>query len=355
MGGTRREGALRPRVRAVFFTACFTASRRGSFWNPRLPAQLTASPFPALRHGPSAPSPQCRVPTRAWGGRSQGHGGLWPCPRPTRPRRPAQEGASCLKPHPRHSSQRHPGGISRGAWAGLESKASLPAPAGRAASPGPPCRAVPSRAEPCRAREGPSGLSPASPRRQTHAGRSGAKRGGAAGYRLRCFHHDLTAWPKERGRGVPAGRSVPPGPQGGGCPLPSPSSAVLSFLHTCAWTRTHAHCKAAPDADAPVLLQGAVPWSQAAVPKSPAFVSPPSRHWQHSGCCGWQLPHWEQHGSVCPICLAWRSTAQQGVAHSSSVLGSPTAADPCVGCAHGGRAWVLLVQLCCTLHTPVCV
>lgn len=97
---------------------------------------------------------------------------------------------------------------------------------------------VPSRAEPCRAREGPSGRGPASPRRQTHAGRSGAKRGGAAGYRLRCFHHDLTAWPEERGRGVPAGRPVPPRPQGGGCPLPSPSSAVLFSLHTCAWTHT---------------------------------------------------------------------------------------------------------------------
>jgi len=232
-------------------------------------------------------------------------------------------------------------------------KQSITSCTGRAG--GQPRSSVPSCAEPCRAREGPSGLSPASPRRQTHAGRSGAKRGGAAGYRLRCFHHDLTAWPKERGRGVPAGRPVPPGPQGGGCPLPSPSSAVLSFLHTCAWTRTRAHYKAAPDAAAPVLLQGAVPWSQAAVPMSPAFVSPPSRHWQRSGCCGWQLPHWEQHGSVCPICLAWRSTAQQGVAHSSSVLGSQSCTHVCGMRTRGQGVGAPRAALLCLAHPGVCV
>lgn len=96
---------------------------------------------------------------------------------------------------------------------------------------------------------------------------------------------------------------------------------------------THMHTdKAAPDA--PALLQGAVPRSQATVPTSPAFVSLPPGHWQRSGCCGWQLPYWEQHGSVYPICLAWHSTAQQGVAHSSSVLGSQGAA--CAWGAHMG-------------------
>lgn len=99
------------------------------------------------------------VPARGWAASgSQDRGRARPCPRPTRPLRPgvgpgrpAQEGTSCLKPHPRHSSQRHPGGISRGAWAGLESKASLPAPAGRPASPG---SSAPCRAEPCRAAGG---------------------------------------------------------------------------------------------------------------------------------------------------------------------------------------------------------
>lgn len=83
--------------------------------------------------------------------------------------------ASCLKPHPRHSSQRHPGGISRGAWAGLESKASLPAPAGRPASPG-LCCAMPSRAEPCRAVPGAAGAP-----RVRSAARLEAGRGAAAG------------------------------------------------------------------------------------------------------------------------------------------------------------------------------
>lgn len=69
-----------------------------------------------------------------------------------------EEGAKLPETTSRHSSQRHPGGISRGAWAGLESKASLPAPAGRAASPRSAprhaCRAVLSRAKPCHGHPG---------------------------------------------------------------------------------------------------------------------------------------------------------------------------------------------------------
>lgn len=63
---------------------------------------------------------------------------------------PREEGAKLPETTSRHSSQRHPGGISRGAWAGLESKASLPSPAGRAARP----RSAPrhaTRAEPSQA------------------------------------------------------------------------------------------------------------------------------------------------------------------------------------------------------------
>lgn len=351
MGGTRREGALRPRVRAVFFTACFTASRRGSFWNPRLPAQLTASPFPALRRGPSAPSPQCRVPTRAWGGRSQGHGGLWPCPRPTRPRRPAQEGESCLKPHPRHSSQRHPGGISRGAWAGLESKASLPAPAGRAASPGPPCRAVPSRAEPGKGRA--ASAPPAHVGKHMQAGAGPSVEGLLA---TGCDVSTMTSQlgPKS-GAGVSLrGARCPPGRRVGAalCP-PRPPLCCPS----CTRVRGHAHAHATRQHL--MLLRQCCskepcpghrrlsPCPQPSCHRPPGTGSAPAAA---AGSC--------PTGSSTVLCApsAWLGAARhsKGLPTAARCWGH-RAAHTCVGCAHGGRAWVLLVQLCCALHTPVCV
>lgn len=212
------------------------------------------------------------------GSQGRGQGAAVP-PAHAAPARPAQEGASCLKPHPRHSSQRHPGGISRGAWAGLESKASLPAPAGRPASPGSsaPCRAVPSCAVP--AAHPPAHVGThmdAGPRRQGWMVLSPPSHSPApapaAGHRLRCFHHDLTVWPAW---GAPAwvspgGAGAHPPPavgcrrghwgQGGGCPPALRFSCRPRLPRTCVHTRvchTHVHTcgSAPPPSSIPELLR----------------------------------------------------------------------------------------------------
>ena len=63
-------------------------------------------------------------------------------------------------------------------------------------------------------------------------------------------------------------------------------------------------------------------------------------------------------GSSTVLCApsAWLGAARhsKGLPTAARCWGH-RAAHTCVGCAHGGRAWVLLVQLCCALHTPVCV
>lgn len=136
-GGERRPhgppGTSRPRrhqggVRGYFFPARFTASRKVSFWKPRLPARHAAGSTPA-RGPPARPGLRCT----GWVWRGQGspgtlwHGGMChPCrcvsgsqgcgwdaavppahamlPRSASPRRKEQ---SCLKPHP----VTHPRGI----------------------------------------------------------------------------------------------------------------------------------------------------------------------------------------------------------------------------------------------------
>lgn len=184
---------------------------------------------PLLRHRSAASRPRC-------GGRSQGHSGLRPCPRPTRPRRPAQEGASCLKPHPRHSSQRHPGRISRGAWAGLESKASLPAPAGRAASTGPLCRAVPSRAEPGK------GRAAAAP--PAHVGKHMQAGAGPSVEGLLATGCDVSTMTSQLGLKNGAGVSL----RGARCPPGRRAGAALCLPHPllcCSpCTRVHGHTHA---------------------------------------------------------------------------------------------------------------
>lgn len=139
-----------------FFTACFTASRKGSFWKPRLPARHSR-PARCRLHAPrwvprrgrdwgragaaARGQNRARLPrdTLVWPGRPAGHprgsgacrrgGGSvrlrcrFPGPRagcdraPAHtalpalgPGRPAQEGANCLKPHP----DTHPRGILEG-------------------------------------------------------------------------------------------------------------------------------------------------------------------------------------------------------------------------------------------------
>lgn len=152
----------------------------------RLPGSVgrpvPGSPCSVLLHGARG---RCRVPSRSVPVPRAG-GRVRPCPQPTRPRpglgpRAGQrrKRASCLKPHPRHSSQRHPGGISRGAWAGLESKASLPAPAGWPASPG-LCCAMPSCAEPCHGGARRPRSPPAHVGKHMQAGSEAKRRGAAA-------------------------------------------------------------------------------------------------------------------------------------------------------------------------------
>lgn len=257
------------------------------------------------------------------------------CGRAPGPRGPArlglatEEGVKLPETTSRHSSQRHPGGISRGAWAGLESKASLPAPAGRAASPRSAprhaCRAVLSRAEPCHGRSGTHGNGerghtvrgscspiPAPPIRLPPSGspHSGSPRP-AAGHQLQSFHHDLTAWPGwgagwgALAMGLPKGAGGPPGlrgrqqGQGQGCP---------PFLHSHTRAHTHKHGTAQPTSlDLGIVLA----LGAAGVPSGE----------QQRG---------EPHACAKPP-VCWHTCA-------------------CLGHAQG-RALVPLARLCCASHT----
>lgn len=206
---------------------------------------------------------------------------------------------------------------------------------------------VPSRAEPGKGRT--AAAPPAHVGKHMQAGAGPSTEGPLA---TGC---DVSTMTSQLGPNSPAGVSswgarCPPGCRVGAALCP-PCPLLLCPPCTRVYGHTQIHTdEAVPDA--PALLQGAVPWLQTAVPSSPAFVSPPPGHWRCSGCCGCQRPHWEQRGSVCPICLAWHSTAQQGVAHSSSVLGSQGDAHMCMGCTHRGRAGVPCTPWClCELQS----
>lgn len=327
----------------------------------RLPGSVgrpvPGSPCSVLLHGARG---RCRVPSRSVPVPRAG-GRVRPCPQPTRPRpglgpRAGQrrKRASCLKPHPRHSSQRHPGGISRGAWAGLESKASLPAPAGWPASPG-LCCAMPSRAVPCRATEGPGGRGPRQPT-SANACRRGARPSAegrprsprshpAAGYRLRCFHHDLTAQPaRPCGAGAsPAGSSVPLSSPprcrerpGRGCP---PALCVVCpplWCSPCTHTHICAHlCTAPPRCAGPhraLLWEAAAPVT-AGCPHVPSLLPPPLGTGRAPAAAAGSCPCWQRAGPACPGCVAWHSAARHGTAQA---LGAAGVLQPLRAAVRGG-------------------
>ena len=124
--------------------------------------------------------------------------------------------------------------------------------------------------------------------------------------------------PGLRGRLPGSGWGLPPCPA---LPMPAVSSPhACPSLHMCVHTCVHTHAHACssvvvvPPPQCPGLGE-LLPRSQAAVPVSSAFLPPPPRHWQGSGCRSWQLAARAGNG------MAQLTLARHGTARASGRSG----------------------------------